>query len=67
MTIRLSLTTLTSDGKLEFTDLPATYPNRRAAMVAAKRAAGRGARYTGDGLSIRYSGANGTVYLCVTP
>ena len=42
-----------------------SYSTRERAMVAAKRLAGKGAHYWGDGLNVRYAGDQGTVYVMV--
>lgn len=60
----LQICTRTDDEKLTFAPIGGVYTSRGKAMAAAKRFAGKGARYTGDGLSVRYTGDVGTVYLC---
>ncbi len=65
MSTNITLQIITeAEGRIVTTDLPGTYSDRERAMRAAKKAAGRGAQYTGDGISLRYSGPVGTVYLC---
>lgn len=51
------------DGKLNFKPIGEVYSSRKQAMDAAKKLAGKGAHYWGDGLSVRYAGAAGTVYV----
>lgn len=62
--MNVQLATSTETGSIQFARLPGEYATKAQAMKAAKKAAGRGARYTGDNLSIRYSGPNGTAYVC---
>jgi len=52
------------EGMVHFEPVGGVYTSREKAMNAAKKLAGKGAIYWGDGLSVRYSGAAGTVYLC---
>lgn len=60
----LQLATQASAGApVTFAPLGDAYSTRKNAMVAAKRLAGKGAHYWGDGLSIRYAGDHGTVYV----
>ena len=61
--ITLQICTSTVDGKITFASIGGVYTSREKAMKAAKGFAGRGAEYCGDGLSIRYAGDAGTVYL----
>lgn len=62
--ITLQLANEDEAGRITFSPVGETYGTREKAMNAAKRLAGRGAKYWGDGLSIRYAGPNGTVYVC---
>lgn len=62
--ITLEIATGDDQGRVQFASVGGSYHDRAKAMTAAKKFAGRGSVYTGDGLSIRYSGPNGTVYLC---
>jgi len=62
--ITLQIATEDSDGRIAFAPVGESYTTRKQAMTAAKRLAGKGAKYWGDGLSVRYAGDAGTVYLC---
>lgn len=65
-TITLKIATQAdADSPVRFSDLPGEWKiaDVGKAMAVAKKAAGKGARYCGDGLSIRYAGEAGTVYL----
>lgn len=61
--ITLQIATTDEQDRVSFAPLAGVYGTRKQAMTAAKKAAGRGAKYTGDGLSVRYSGPAGTVYV----
>jgi hypothetical protein len=63
--ITLEIVTDGANGKMIATaPIGGVYTSRERAMNAAKKLAGRGAQYCGDGLSIRYTGPAGTVYVC---
>jgi hypothetical protein len=61
--ITLQIATEDTQGRVTFSSVGSAYASRAKAMSAAKKLAGRGASYCGDGLSIRYAGPHGTVYL----
>lgn len=62
--ITLQILTEDAQGRVTFARIGGVYTSREKAMNAAKKLAGRGAHYFGDGLSIRYVGDAGTVYVC---
>ena len=62
--ITLQIATEDSKGRIAFAPVGGTYTTREQAMTAAKRLSGKNAKYCGDGLSVRYAGDAGTVYLC---
>jgi len=63
-TITLQIAVGGGDEPIRFQAIGGSYSTRVKAMAAAKRLAGRGADYCGDGLGIRYAGEAGTVYVC---
>ena len=64
LSLTLQIATEDAQGRIAFAPIGTEYSTWGKAMNAAKRFAGKGAKYWGDGLSVRYAGANGTVYVC---